>query len=304
MTILLMILKIIGYILLVLLLLVLILLLLVLFCPVTYQAKGSIREQKLTGYARVSWLFRLMNVHVRYEESGMRIYLRIFGFPIRLQGYDKPEPEDKKAPEPASSAQRDIVPLHAASTAERDALPAQKDDSGNAGSPEDDTLQDKPDASADFSKKDESDRPKKDTIVQKIRRIRNSLAAKIKNIKNTVHKISRILQDSANQEAFDHIKQTVFRLLKCIMPSKLKLDASYSTGSPDTTAQVFGILAMFPFGYTNRWKIFPDFEAEEAYADGELDIKGHFMIVRLLALLLGLLFDKKCRRLLRMLKRL
>jgi hypothetical protein len=81
------------------------------------------------------------------------------------------------------------------------------------------------------------------------------------------------------------------------MPTKLSLNVTYSAGSPDVTAQVFGILAMFPVGYTNRWKIYPDFEAEEAYAEGNMDVRGHFLFIQILVPLLRVLFDKKCRRL-------
>jgi hypothetical protein len=153
------------------------------------------------------------------------------------------------------------------------------------------------------SVKDASDSPKKDTIVQKIRRKWKSLTEKIKNIKKRIRKISQMLEDPVNKDAISHLKRAVISLLKSIMPSKLKLKLSYSTGSPDTTAQVFGILAMFPIGYTNRWMIQPDFEADLAYADGDLDISGHFLVVRLLLVILGVVLDKKCRRLYRRLKR-
>jgi hypothetical protein len=162
---------------------------------------------------------------------------------------------------------------------------------------------DKPDDDSENYAEDESNAPKKDTIVQKIRRKWKSLTGKIKNIQKRIRKISRMLEDPVNKDAFSHMKRAVTGLLKCIMPSKLKLNASYSTGSPDTTAQIFGILAMFPIGYTNRWNINPDFEAEEAYADGDMNIKGHFFIVQILILLLGVLFDKKCRRLYHKLKK-
>lgn len=71
----------------------------------------------------------------------------------------------------------------------------------------------------------------------------------------------------------------------------------YSTGSPDTTGISLGILACFPVGYTNRWRITPDFESENPYAKGSFDIKGHVIVISILAATLRILFDKNCRRL-------
>ena len=71
----------------------------------------------------------------------------------------------------------------------------------------------------------------------------------------------------------------------------------YSTGSPDTTGISLGILACFPVGYKNKWQITPDFESENPYAKGSFDIKGHVIVISILAATLRILFDKNCRRL-------
>jgi hypothetical protein len=317
MTIFLTLLKIIGWILLIALLLILFLLILLLFVPVTYQAAGSIHNQKVTGRARASWLFRLVNFHIRYEKNDMKMYLRLFGFRKWLMKSEEEEPSEEDeteydVSEPRVSSQNDSLEINHSE---------ENSTSENSGSGEDNSVEtdsagrknstltdkakksDKPDDDSENFAEDESNAPQKDTIVQKIRRKWKSLTGKIKNIKKRIRKISRMLEDPVNKDAFSHIKRAVTGLLKCIMPSKLKLNVSYSTGSPDTTAQIFGILAMFPIGYTNRWNINPDFEAEEAYADGDMNIKGHFFIVQILILLLGVLFDKKCRRLYHKLKK-
>jgi hypothetical protein len=365
MTILLTLLKIIGWILLIALLLILLLLILLLFVPVTYQAVGSIHDQKVTGRARASWLFRLVNFHIRYEKSDLKMYFRLFGFRKWLMKseeepsvedetvYDIPESEDKDSGEdnmskPRASSKPDLKQTH--DSAEDDKSKVLADDFGvddmseqsvsiwhdsqetnhsgedsaseNPGSGKDNSVEtdsagrdsstlsdkteeksNKPDDDSENYAEDESNAPKTDTIVQKIRRKQKSLTGIIKNIQKRIRKISRMLEDPVNKDAISHIKRAVTGLLKCIMPSKLKLNVSYSTGSPDTTAQIFGILAMFPIGYTNRWNINPDFEAEAAYTDGDMNIKGYFFIVQILILLLGVLFDKKCRRLYHKLKK-
>jgi hypothetical protein len=313
MTIFLTLLKIIGWILLIALLLILLLLILLLFVPVTYQAVGSIHDQKVTGRARASWLFRLVNFHIRYEKNDMKMYLRLFGFRKWLMKSEEAEPTEEDETEyDVPEAEKDDFGINDTSEQHvsiwHDSQETNHSGEDSAGK-KNSTLSDKaeklknPDNGIENSNEDESDFSKTDTIVQKIRRKRKSLTGKMNNIKKRIRKITRMLEDPVNKDAFSHIKRAVTGLLKCIMPSKLKLNVSYSTGSPDTTAQIFGILAMFPIGYTNRWNINPDFEAEAAYADGDMNIKGHFFIVQILILLLGVLFDKKCRRLYHKLKK-
>jgi hypothetical protein len=277
---------------------------------------GSIHNQKVTGHARASWLFRLVNFHIRYEKNDMSMYLRLFGFRKWLMKseeedlseedgteYDVLESEDEDSGEDGKS--KAVADDFGVDDMSEQSVSIRLDSQETNHSGENSTSEnpDKPDDNSENYAEDESNAPKKDTIVQKIRRKWKSLTGKIKNINKRIRKISRMLEDPVNKDAFSHIKRAVTGLLKCIMPSKLKLNVSYSTGSPDTTAQIFGILTMFPIGYTNRWNINPDFEAEEAYADGEMNIKGHFFIVQILILLLGVLFDKKCRRLYHKLKK-
>ena len=120
---------------------------------------------------------------------------------------------------------------------------------------------------------------------------------KSEKIKNCIYKLKREYSDERNKAAFLHLKKELFIILKRICPRRLKLTMVYSTGSPDTTGISLGILACFPVGYTNRWRITPDFESEKPYAKGSFDIKGHVIVISILAATLRILFDKNCRRL-------
>ena len=120
---------------------------------------------------------------------------------------------------------------------------------------------------------------------------------KSEKIKNCIYKLKREYSDERNKAAFLHLKKELFIILKRICPRRLKLTMVYSTGSPDTTGISLGILACFPVGYTNRWRITPDFESENPYAKGSFDIKGHVIVISILAATLRILFDKNCRRL-------
>ena len=120
---------------------------------------------------------------------------------------------------------------------------------------------------------------------------------KSEKIKTGIDELKREYSDERNKAAFSHLKKELFIILKRICPRRLKLTMVYSTGSPDTTGISLGVLACFPVGYTNRWRITPDFESENPYAKGSFDIKGHVIVISILAATLRILFDKNCRRL-------
>ena len=112
-----------------------------------------------------------------------------------------------------------------------------------------------------------------------------------------IQKVKDIINNPIYKEAIIKIKNELINLLKAIIPYKLFLKARFSTGSPDTTGIALGILAMFPIGYQNRWKIEPDFESDNAFIDSSFDIKGKIYFYKVLAIAIRLLIDKNCRKL-------
>lgn len=276
------ILKVIGIILLVVLALILTALLCVLFVPVKYRAVGSFENTDIRAKAHVSWLFHLFALHIEYadETDG---YIRLAFVKRKL--FDDAD-SDYENDEKAAEASDDDVMDEAAKTETEDKV------SENTG--------DEPKISAD-----ENQHIKQQTKLthQKTYKKRNKKShkkqfkEKSEKIKTGIGKLKREYGDERNKAAFSHLKKELFIILKRICPRRLKLIMVYSTGSPDTTGILLGILACFPVGYTNRWRITPDFESEKPYAKGNFDIKGHVIVISILAATLRILFDKNCRRL-------
>ncbi|RHA91566.1 hypothetical protein [Agathobacter rectalis] len=276
------ILKVIGIILLVVLALILTALLCVLFVPVKYRAVGSFENTDIRAKAHVSWLFHLFALHIEYadETDG---YIRLAFVKRKL--FDDAD-SDYENDEKAAEASDDDVMDEAAKTETEDKV------SENTG--------DEPKISAD-----ENQHIKQQTKLthQKTYKKRNKKShkkqfkEKSEKIKTGIGKLKREYGDERNKAAFSHLKKELFIILKRICPRRLKLIMVYSTGSPDTTGILLGILACFPVGYTNRWRITPDFESEKPYAKGSFDIKGHVIVISILAATLRILFDKNCRRL-------
>lgn len=272
------ILKVIGIILLVVLALILTALLCVLFVPVKYRAVGSFDNTDIRAKAHVSWLFHLFALHIEYadETDG---YIRLAFVKRKL--FDDAD-SDYENDEKAAEASDDDVMDEAAKTETEDKV------GENTG--------DEPKISADENQhiKQQTKLTHKKTYKKPHKK---QFKDKSEKIKNCIYKLKREYSDERNKAAFSHLKKELFIILKRICPRRLKLTMVYSTGSPDTTGISLGILACFPVGYTNRWRITPDFESEKPYAKGSFDIKGHVIVISILAATLRILFDKNCRRL-------
>ena len=268
MTVILLILKLIGLLLLSVLALGLLILLLVLFVPVRYRGYGSYhKELRLT--LRVNWLLHLVTFGVDMLPGQNSMYVRIFGIKKNLTKADNTEEFEDTIEELADQGTEDASEAQTSSDT--------------------DTV---------------SDSEKPFGFIRKCKefweRIKNSCRQwkqKLIRLKDTVSRIQRLASDERNQKAIHLIGNQVFRLLKCMMPRRLKLNLTYSTGSPDTTGELMGVLALFPIGYTQRWNIMPDFTADEFYADADFDVKGRIFFFQILKCLLTVLLDKNCRRL-------
>lgn len=140
-----------------------------------------------------------------------------------------------------------------------------------------------------------------DPVVGDDQETSESMISKIKGmierIKRIYPKFKKMISDEMNQAAVAHIKGELLYMFKMILPKKSKVDAVFSNGSPDTTGQLFGVLACFPITYSKGWNILPDFTADEAYFKGTFLCNGRIYGYKYLAAMLRIVFDKKCRRL-------
>lgn len=302
------ILKVIGIILLVVLALILAVVLCVLFVPVKYRAVGSFDNTDIRVKAHVSWLLHLFALHIEYarETDG---YIRLAFVKKKLfedsdsdyEDYEEEsEYEDYEAESDYENAEYDEKPAESDSGADNyetlyiDSM----DDDAKAEDKGCENTGDEPKISADESEHITDGKTyKKRSEKSHKKSHKKQFKDKPDKIKNGIEKLKRECGDERNKAAFSHLKKELFIILKRICPRRLRLTMVYSTGSPDTTGISLGILACFPVGYTNRWRITPDFESEKPYAKGSFDIKGHVIVISILAATLRILFDKNCRRL-------
>ena len=305
------ILKVIGIILLVVLALILAVVLCVLFVPVKYRAVGSFDNTDIRVKAHVSWLLHLFALHIEYarETDG---YIRLIFVKKKLFEDSDSEYEDDSEYEYNEADEYNEKPAESDSGADNYET-LYIDSMDNDAKAEDKGCEntiDEPEISADESEHITDGQTENESTAQthqKTYKKRNKklhkkshkkqFKDKSDKIKTGIDKLKKEYSDERNKAAFSHLKKELFIILKRICPRRLRLTMVYSTGSPDTTGISLGILACFPVGYTNRWRITPDFESEKPYAKGSFDIKGHVIVISILAATLRILFDKNCRRL-------
>lgn len=297
------ILKVIGIILLVVLALILTALLCVLFVPVKYRAVGSFDNTDIRAKAHASWLFHLFALHIEYADETDGYIRLVFvkkGLFADSLGDNYEAFNDDVMDDAAKTETEDKV---SENTGDESKIPAEESEHVADEQTENESTAQTNNEHRTVN--DENQHIKQQTKLthQKTYKKRNKKSHKKQfkdksdKIKNCIYKLKREYSDERNKAAFLHLKKELFIILKRICPRRLKLTMVYSTGSPDTTGISFGFLACFPVGYTNRWRITPDFESEKPYAKGSFDIKGHVIVISILAATLRILFDKNCRRL-------
>ena len=276
MSVLLLILKIIGIILLVILALFVLLIVGILFVPYAYRVKGSFHgKPDLT--ASIYGLGHLVGIGMILTENGVKIYLRICGIRKFLQSGNK---ENKTGNTDQYEENMGEGQKTDPETGNYENLPMPEMQKIKA-----------------FWQKIVKIPEKFKRVIARIRDFFHTIKSAFGNAKKTIRKVNCLLTNERYKSAFTKLKTSVWQLLKILMPYRLKLNLEYSTGSPDTTAQLLGILTMFPIGYQNRWNVHPDFTADNAYAEAEFDVKGRILGFSLLKLILGLVLDKDCRKL-------
>lgn len=297
MTVVLLILKIIGIILAALLGIVVLGILLVLFCPFRYRIWGSYHEKPDISI-RVTWLMCIFQFRMDITDT-QQMYLRILGFRKNLSREEKETNESEES----SGLEEESETTNTVENAfDKKRIETNRSDAAtveeNSGEEEFRNKEDPKDSietkSTDVSRKTPE---KKISISQKVKRIWEKIKRALFNIKETAVKIKKLYMDPRNKLAFTKLKQSVAKFFRVLHPKKIQLKLKFSTGSPDTTGQLLGVIAMFPIGYRNGWNIVPDFTADAFYADAEFDVRGRGLGISLIKLACSIILDKNCKRL-------
>lgn len=300
----LLILKILGIALLVILGVILLLLLLILFVPVRYQAEGEIKEDMRFGIkGRVHYLLHIVSLQFFYLEDGFSYTAKIFGIPLKPKRKKKKredredgkadlasdEKEAFEADVSASEELSDTKPAAAAGTTEQE-------DGKTGGAKEKEAAGDIT-ARSGKNKKSKIKRllSKVREAIEKIKSFFQKLYAAITNFRKNFIKYKELITGEIGKRVINKGLRELLYLFSHVKFRKIRTDIRFSLGDPARTGQALGALCLLPVMYRYRISVFPDFEAEKSYVEGEFQVSGYMRAVHFLRTFLHLILDKECR---------
>lgn len=319
----LMILKVIGWILLVIAGILLALILMVLFVPVRYEARLQKGELPFSADGRLGWLFHLISADLAFRDKVLTVRLKLLGKvlkTIHLPGETSPEPAGKAAgKEKKPKAERKRTRIHKKDPEAGDNIRPEKKKPG----PEDNTEAEKKqkaekepvsshvsDAASGQAKSRGGLSAKIDKALGALRNIVLRLletpsdAGDISDraygaIDGKIRKIAEKAGPFTEQDALAFYKRALGWLLTFLKTCRFRRLDGYllvGTGQPDLTGELVGFLYLALPDAAGVYDIQADFYTKTLRTD--TDLEGYVRLNHLAMLGIRVLFDREFRSLL------
>lgn len=309
----LLILKILGFLLLGILGLVILLAAVFLISPVVYRADVSVDNslESLKGKFRFHWLFRLISGSFSYEDGTFEWSLRAawkrFGSGGTADG-SMSGPVGTGAAERKTKA-KERRPAGKDKTAGEKPIPAEKEDRAAAqkqisAAGSDKTVSKKWEPAAAEKKSGSTDSETKKSfagrigdkfskIQEKIKYTIRKICAKIKALVNTKEKMEAFLKNETHQNAFRRVIKEIRRLLRFLRPKKADIKVEFGFNDPAHTGYLLaGISLIYPM-IGEFTELQPDFEHRVLRGQGSVSGKIRFLYALVFALCI--IADKNVR---------
>jgi|GEM_PF-1709338 len=312
-TILFVILRIIGAILLCLLGLIILAILLILLLPVTYRVSGYLDSHEMGLLIKIRWLFGLLRIDYAYPKPG-KVTAQLLGFTLFDSGRPKKEKPVREKKLQKSKQKMEKAPP--------DSVTLVKPESGNAlkseqvivpvespSEPANEAKEDIPESSdKEPGSSDSNDigwwKRFLERILAKIAKIRytfRKFCDRIKDILDNYQYYRDLLKEDDSKALFGHARKRIRNVLKNMRPRKWKAEIEFGTGSPDTTGYALGIYGMFSPVLGKNVRVRPNFN--EAVILGKFNMAGYVVGCVIIFNILILVTDRKLRNFIKKLKR-
>ncbi len=303
-------LKILGIIILSVIGLVLVLVLLICISPVRYKVDGKYYDRP-DGKLTVSWLLHILHATAGYDGNGLIYKVRVFGIPV-LKSKPKSENPCEKAKASTEAGRNPGEKAEASTEAGRnpsekaevsteavreektqDSSENEAKEAGEDSQQAEGEKQPEPDENTSSEEEDEDwlgfiDKmndawyEKKEKLFQKLEELEDKV--------NDIRKKLRLITSERTEAAVKHVLKKVFRILKSIMPRKLRGHVTFGMENPADTGTVLGVLAATLPIHKNQLKIDPVFT--EKIFEGEAFLKGRISIGFILCCAVGIILSK------------
>lgn len=300
--ILLFILKIVGFLLLAVLGLLILILLSVLLVPLRYRLQGSYYG-KPEGIFRLTWFLHLLSVRVSYYGE-LKILVRILGFPVFRENGKEAEEAVEEELIPAAEEFIDDMADHEHDTGgfrEEPLLSAQE--LGGEGQEEE--------AGDPFLQSEEEIpvSPRQDggkgnffyriaagiqNFFRRVTLLIRNLIAAFKKAEDWKETVTSFLNDEENRKTYRLIKKQLKKVLRHILPVKLKGNITFGFDEPYITGQALTWAALLYPLYRDHLVIEPVFDRQ--VLEGNVSLKGRIRTGTLLLAGIRVLLNKNFRK--------
>jgi len=261
------ILKIIGIILLVILGIIVLLLCLVLFTPVTYKAVIT-KNGELKAEGGAGWLLNFVHAVFAFKDKALDWDLKIAGFSIKNKITGRKKGKKKKKKRGKARKQPTIMP------GEKAGKQVVKDARKAAEAEAKIKLEGRKN---DWDIFEEGEKP---TLLMKLR-------YKIRSIHDKLKKALTV------KRAYDAVKERIFKIIKHILPKRIKGYIIYGFDDPSATGKSVALLSIFYPVLPEKLEVLPTFEG--AMLECDVTISGRIFLIYLLVHGLKIYFNKEVK---------
>lgn len=317
------ILKIIAFIVLFILAFLILIILLILIAPLNYKTKLLYKE-KIDIKLNANYFFYIFRFHLVYKDN-LEYSLKIFNFTIFSNDEDDSEENSDDSENiviEENSLYKESICDNKGFTNRKDDIPVtQKESDTFKVNKQEKFLKDKNNFKKDViieenkentgADKEEFKHKEKNFNDVKIKKSGmrffikdkiNIFKTRLKSIKKRLgqfdkkkKKIFKSIKDEKNRLAIKILFKLLIKLLKHILPQRVKGRVEFGFEDPATTANIVGYISLLHPKYYKRVDIIPVFNNE--IIDINLDIRGRIQLIYILYILIIGFFDKNIRRL-------
>ena len=317
------ILKIIAFIVLFILAFLILIILLILIAPLNYKTKLLYKE-KIDIKLNANYFFYIFRFRLVYKDN-LEYSLKIFNFTIFSNDEDDSEENGDDSEniviEENSLYKESICDDKGFTNRKDDILLTQKESDTFKANKQEKFLKDKNNFKKDviIEENKENTGADKETFKHKEKNFNdrevkksgmrffikdkiNIFKTRLKSIKKRLgqfdkkkKKIFKSIKDEKNRLAIKILFKLLIKLLKHILPQRVKGRVEFGFEDPATTANIVGYISLLHPKYYKRVEIIPVFNNE--IIDINLDIRGRIQLIYILYILIIGFFDKNIRRL-------
>lgn len=285
--------------------LLLILILTVLIVPIRYSVNVE-HGDGINADCRVTWLLHLLNASISYSEEKFHIRVRLLLFTLYdnlKTGKPKIKKRKKQKKENSKAGSHDNGTAILDTDLSDYRKPYQRE---NVKESADNSI--KPQNVAEKTE-DGFEKKSSFSVIVKVKKFFGKIKAFFQSVRNKIIRIynnigdiwsklkliSEFLQSGENREGFMLTYSKLKKILKHILPGKLKSRVRFGTGDPCSTGQALGAFSIFYSFYGDNISITPDFE--NRVFEGEHYARGRISLLTVLVIVFKLIRDERFKKL-------